>query len=285
MPMVGHIAETGQVVATDFRNGNVAPATKNIEFIHQCEASLPDGVSLAALRIDAAGYQVKIIDECVERGLKFAIRAKMSNALKQQIQSQDEEQWAVLHDRNGQVVDGEFTIRLVHTMENSRYSFSVVVQRRSVVGQQTLDLDCKLDGDEIIQCGKYQYRAIAVSEHNNMSDSDWVHWYNQRGEHSENRIKELKQDFSADRMPCQDFSANALYFSLCALAFNLFALMKMYLPSQFESCQAKTIRWRLYALAGKVVRHGRQVFLKLKTSHQNLLNDVLASLQRLPQAP
>lgn len=56
MPMVGHIAETGQVVATDFREGNVPPSKNNLEFIHQCEASLPEGVTVCALRIDAAGY-------------------------------------------------------------------------------------------------------------------------------------------------------------------------------------------------------------------------------------
>ena len=86
-------------------------------------------------------------------------------------------------------------------------------------------------------------------------------------------------------MPCRDFDANALYFSLCALAYNLFALMRMYLPVNFESCRAKTIRWRLYALAGKAVRHGRQVCLKLQASHHALLSEILASLQRLAQAP
>lgn len=285
MPMVGHLAETGQVIATDFRQGNVAPATDNLAFIHQCEAALPEGISLRALRIDAAGYQVAILDECIDRQFKFAIRAKMSGALKQLIQSQDT-QWSPLLDRDGKPVDEESTTRLTHTMEKCRHSFSVVVQRRLIQGQQTLDLEGEANEEtEVIQCGEYLYRAIAVSEEKNMSDSDWVHWYNQRGETSENRIKELKQDFAADRMPCQDFDANALYFSLCTLAFNLFALMRMYLPARFESCRAKTIRWRLYALAGKVVRHGRQVFLKLKATHYALLSDILRPLQALPQAP
>ena len=44
MPMLGHIAETGQAVGCDFRDGNVAPATDNMGFITSCEAGLPDGV-------------------------------------------------------------------------------------------------------------------------------------------------------------------------------------------------------------------------------------------------
>ena len=43
MSMVGHIAQTGQVVASDFRAGNTSPAKGNLEFIHQCEEGLPAG--------------------------------------------------------------------------------------------------------------------------------------------------------------------------------------------------------------------------------------------------
>ena len=60
MPMVGHIAETGQIVACDFRQGNAAPAKENFEFIKQCQKALPHDCSVGALRIDAAGYQTRI---------------------------------------------------------------------------------------------------------------------------------------------------------------------------------------------------------------------------------
>ncbi len=76
MPMVGHIAETGQVVAVDFRHGNVPPAQDNLAFIQQCQQSLPEGCALNALRIDAAGYQTKIIEYCDTQGIEYAIRTK-----------------------------------------------------------------------------------------------------------------------------------------------------------------------------------------------------------------
>ena len=62
MPMVGHIAETGQIVDVDFRQGTVPPAQDNLAFIKQCQQSLPEGCAVGALRIDAAGYQTKIIE-------------------------------------------------------------------------------------------------------------------------------------------------------------------------------------------------------------------------------
>lgn len=280
MPMVGHIAQTGQVVATEFREGNVAPASKNLEFIRRCEAALPVGVILSAVRIDAAGYQAEILDVCMNRHLKFAIRAKMSPSLKKEIKSYGEEQWQTLLDEEGCPIENQSTLRLVHTMDKSQNAFTLVVQRRLIKGQQEMDFDNSSD-QETFQSGAYLYRAIAVSPDFELTDSHWVHWYNQRGEHSENRIKELKADFAADRMPCQNFEANALYFSLCALAYNLFALFRMFLPACFESARAKTIRWRIFALAGKVVRHGRKLCLKLKQAHLDLITDILSRLSSL----
>ena len=64
MPMVGHIAQTGQVLACDFRKGNQSPSSKNLAFIQQCQGALPDGCYIKQLRIDAAGYQVAIIKHC-----------------------------------------------------------------------------------------------------------------------------------------------------------------------------------------------------------------------------
>jgi hypothetical protein len=40
-----------------------------------------------------------------------------------------------------------------------------------------------------------------------LSKRNETHFYNQRAEDSENRIKELKNDFGAKQMPCADFNA------------------------------------------------------------------------------
>ena len=85
MPMVGHIAETGQVAAVDFRQGNVPPAQDNLGFIQQCRQSLPAGCTVKALRIGAAGYQTGIIKYCDKKGIGYAIRAKSSAALREQV--------------------------------------------------------------------------------------------------------------------------------------------------------------------------------------------------------
>jgi hypothetical protein len=50
MPMVGHIAETGAVAGYEFREGNAAPAARNLEFMQACERNMPKEKKITAVR-------------------------------------------------------------------------------------------------------------------------------------------------------------------------------------------------------------------------------------------
>lgn len=282
MPMVGHIAEVGQVVACDFREGNASPAKENLEFILQCENALPDGVRVKRLRIDAAGFQVKIIQHCENNGIEYAIRAKNSTAVKEEIATLNEEDWTPLIHKNGDSSHSQDTYRCPYWMTNHNTALTLVIQRKSVEGQVSLELEDAGSEEEVVQQG-YIYRAI-VTNRENLTDSEVIHWYNQRAEDSENRIKELKLDFGADTLPCSDFNANALYFMICALSFNLFALMRLFLPEDLAHHRVITLRWRLYAIAAKVVKTGRQLYIKMKAKHCALLESVLSRIRMIETA-
>jgi hypothetical protein len=60
--MIGHLAEAGVVIHDEFREGNIAPATGNLEFVQACEAHLPKGHRIAHVRLDSAGYQASIFN-------------------------------------------------------------------------------------------------------------------------------------------------------------------------------------------------------------------------------
>jgi len=276
MPMVGHIAETGQIVATDFRPGNASPARENLEFIKQCQDSMPQGSHIRALRIDAAGYQTKIIKYCDKENIDYAIRAKLSAALKEEIAGLKDSDWQPHLDKEGKEVEGQAIYRTVHCIGDYEKPFTLIIQRKTTQGQADLDL-MQQEGAEEISAGGYLYRAIATNR-DAWSNSQIVHWYNQRAEDSENRIKEFKLDFGGDTLPCSDFEANALYFLISALSYNLFALMRQLLPEALSRHRCTTIRWRLYAMAAKVIKTGRQIYVKLQTKNQRLLADVLRSL-------
>ena len=160
--MIGHLKETGQVVAWDFREGNCSPASNNLEFIHQCQQALPDSVAVKYCRIDAAGYQSKIIQYFDEQAIGYAIRAKMSASLKEVIVDMDETQWKPLQMRCGQFSETQSVCRYVHTISNYEKPFTIIIQRQLMdKGQESLPL---IDSESMsMNAGHYCYRVIATN--------------------------------------------------------------------------------------------------------------------------
>lgn len=288
MPMLGHIGETGQAAGCEFRAGNVPPAEDNAGFIKTCAAGLPAGVSVAHLRADAASYQGTVFEYCDAHEIGYVIRAKRSKAMKAWITERPEVAFTPLM-RDGEAVDGQHTCRGVWAMDGYEQAFTLVVQRTRKGGQQALDLgeDGTEEDETAMTDGRFIYRVLATNR-DNLTDSEIVHWYNQRGEDSENRIKELKLDFAGERLPCGQFAANALYFHLCVTAYNLFVLLRHSLPPEWHACRAPTCRWRVVALAAKVVSHARRVVPKFRPDQANLMKSLLAALappERPPPLP
>jgi hypothetical protein len=120
---------------------------------------------------------------------------------------------------------------------------------------------------------KERYTVIAT---NRSEDPEQVvQWYNQRGQCSENRIKELKIGFGMERMPCGQFEANAVFFRIGVLAYNVGRLFVLKtLDKTWHRHQVQTLRWKLYGTAGKIVFHGREVWLKVRRRLRGLFSQI-----------
>ena len=78
-----------------------------------------------------------------------------------------------------------------------------------------------------------------------------------------------------ERMPCGQFEANAVFFRIGVLAYNIFRLFILRtLATSWHRHQVQTVRWRLYQIAGKIVFHGGQVFLKVRRGFRQLFADI-----------
>ena len=246
MPMVGHIAELGVVAGYEFRPGNAAPAARNLEFLRACARNLPKGKKITALRADSAAYQAAIFNECEASGKVFAIGADQDAAVKAAIAGIPERKWQKFRD--GEIAE------TVHCMNKSEKAFRLIVLRRS----QEQDL--------FENTQPYRYHAIASNRANEDAAATMA-WYCQRGDASENRIKELKIGFGMEHMPCGTHSANAVFFAIGVLTYNLyFGFRGLALGPACQRAQVQTVRWRLFQTAGRIVRHGRQVFLKINAA-------------------
>jgi len=99
-------------------------------------------------------------------------------------------------------------------MNRTKKAFRLIVLRRPA----QMDL---LTGQE-----KTSERYTVLASNRPETAQETVAWYNRRGDCSENRIKELKIGFGMERMPSGDCGANAMFFRLGTIAYNLFVLFK-----------------------------------------------------------
>ena len=252
MPMVGHLAENGLVVFDEFREGNDNPGARNLDFLKACCRRIPEGKRIGAFRSDSAAYQASVFNYCESEGvdIAFAVGADLDSAVLGAIRAIPAKDWRPYQD--GHIAE------TVHSMEKTKRAFRLVVVRRPVQG----DLFDREDA-------RVRYKVIASNR--DESAEETVHWYNARGEHSENRIKELKIGLGMDRMPCGQFGANAMFFRIGVLAYNLFRMFELHiLPMNWHRHQLRTVRWRLYQVAGKVVRHAGQLYLKVQEAYYGL---------------
>jgi len=266
MPIVGHIAETGMVIHDEFRDGNVSPGTRNLQFIKQCCAKMPRGKRIKRFRADGATYQSAVFNWCENNGIKFAIGGRMDVSVKTIISELDESRWQKYQETSS-------ITRITHCMNNTDKAFDLIIIRRP--WQPDL-LDPQADDSK---------RYVLVATNIKGKSESIVRWYNKRGEASENRIKELKIGFSMEYMPCGTTKANAVYFRIGVLAYNLFKLFKMAaLPKEWSKHTVQTIRWKFYNTAGKLIQHAGQLWFKVKAACFNLFEEVRARIREFASA-
>ncbi len=280
-PMIGHI-NGGYIIHSEFRSGNIAPADTNLEFIKRCVTQLPKDRVLRFVRADAASYQHRIFDYCEENGIIYAIGAHLDRSVLNNIKKVTAWETMTLVDGTSHHLK-EDVAEFIHTMNGSKQAFRMIIVRKQITPMLPT-LEETLTEDEKLQYMREHYHVIATNADESMSPEDVVRFYRQRGDTSENRIKELKNGFNLKYLPTSNFIANAFYFQIGVLAYNLFVLFKETLQESWQRHTIQTLRYKLYNIAGKVIKHSRQTILKVNEQFVEILNSIrqkcyMASLQ------
>ena len=102
-------------------------------------------------------------------------------------------------------------------------------------------------------------------------------FYVQRGEDSENRIKELKLDIQADRLSCHKFIANQFRLYLHQASYLLLQNLKSFcVDTELAKVQVGTLRNRLIKLAVRVRFSARRIWVQFASSCS--VKNILATL-------
>lgn len=253
-PLLGMLRGGGMRLAAFslFRPGNAAPQSHNLSLVRKIHHYLRHHLPLLKLllRSDSAGYNHKLMGYCDGEGIEFVIAGRESDVIYQIIQRIDH--WESLRGSRAEEEVGE-AIHFVGPEKEGAPCRLIVVRKGN-------------DQRALFPEFEYTYRLY-------VTNTDWsahkvVRFYRKRG-NAENHIRELKEGYALDHILSEDFLANAVFFQLQLLAYNLVEVFKYaHLDRAWWPLRIKQLRFRLLNIAGLVARHARRTVLRLSVHYR-----------------
>ncbi|MDI6810024.1 MAG: IS1380 family transposase [Candidatus Eisenbacteria bacterium] len=249
-PVVATLKENGLAISYEFKEGNDNGG--KLATVKKAFGKLPAGKQIEETLLDAEYYETDILAYLEANCKRWAVGADKDEAVKALIGAIPAYSWRPYKNREGDATDREIA-EVVHAMQQGKVVFRLIVLRwKERQGDLFTDTWC--------------YHAIAASMTDERPAEEVVWSYNARA-HIENHIKELKNGFGMGQMPSGDFGANAVYFGIGVMTYNLFLAQKILtMPEAWRTKTIKSIRWMLVEVAGKLVRGGRRIVLKIAAS-------------------
>jgi hypothetical protein len=256
-PMLVCWAETGLVLADEFRDGNVPASVGIQEMVDRAYASLPEreGGWQVAVRSDSAAYEGALLDHWADRGWRFAVSADMTSALRREIAALAPEAWQFWQQERDGVVREWAEVPYVPSRKSERRD----AQPYRYVAIRVRQPQGRLFGD-----GNEVKHFAVVTNDWLMEGQALLTW--QRGKQGtiEQVHRVLKDELGAGVYPSGKFGANAAWLRLQVLTLNLLELFKAAgLDEQYRQVRPKRLRFAIFSQVGRVVRHAGEVFLRV----------------------
>jgi hypothetical protein len=271
-PVIAYWAEQDLTVADEFRDGNVPATMALLPVLQEAISALPKTVRLVRFRSDSAAYVHELLDWCRKEipgrpRIEFAISAEMSDRLKAAIEAVVEEDWKPLRkvsDQGWVVGRKEWTeVEYVPTHPS---------HNKQMKPDRYLAIRIRPAQGELYQDGQPFHYFAVVTNMWSWDGERLLQWQRERCGTVEKVHDVLKNDLAGGLLPSKRFFVNATWWRLNLLAYNVFSVMKRKaLPLSWWPVRLKALRFHLLCIAGRVIEHGRRLFLKIARHHPSFL--------------
>ena len=302
-PLTTYWAEADQIVHSEFRDGNVPAGHQQLRVLRESLQYLPDGVERVMMRSDTAGYQKELLRYCAEGGserfgvIEFAVGVDVTPEFKASAREVEEDGWHDLYRTEGerdshtgqQYAEVCYVPNWIgHSKNSPDYRFIAMrepLRNPSLPGMES-QLELSVPTMQMGEGGWYKVTGVVTNR--GLPGDELVWWYRQRCGKGEEVHAVLKEDFAGGRLPSGLFGANAAWWAITVLAFNLnSAVKRLVLGREWVSKRLKAVRFGVINLAGRVVRHARGLTIRLGRGHPSyeLLVSALRRILALANAP
>lgn len=258
-PLIAFVSECKMLVNFWLRPGNSYTTNNFQSFIEETLERL-ECKKVGLIRADSGFYDNKIFEylENREKPISYIIAAKFYYPTKIKIIRQ--KVWV-------RIADG---LEIADTTINSG---GWDKERRMIIVRQEMKTRPKATGKRIKLSEKAirlfddeniykQYRYSGFITNLDLPPEHVWHIYRHRAE-AENRIKEIKEDFSIDSFNMQEFYATEAALNFVALAYNIMSLFKQVVMQSNVESRLKTIRYKVLSIGSYMTSKGNQRILKL----------------------
>lgn len=234
-PLLAFVSEVRMIANYWLRPGNTSASTNYLSFLEDTLSRLQDK-RVGLIRMDSGFFTAEILDYLESRKLQYIVACRFNNRIKYSLTH--ESTWVELADG----LEISETTYQADTWEKPRRIVMVrqeIEKRHNAAGKQVRQMELFEDASDF---GKYRYSCFVTS----LELPAKIVYDSYRGRaDSENRIKELKYDFSIDDFVTEDFWATEACGSFIVLAYNFMSLFRHALLNSGKKKFLKTIRYEL----------------------------------------
>ena len=281
-PLLCYLSETGEPLAGVLRPGNAGAntATDHFEVLQLALEQLPEADLKREIlaRADIGGRTHAFISDCREAGIRFSVGYEVDARVREAIAELPDSAWQAAIDGDGTEREGAQVTELTEHVDLSAWvegTRLIARRERPHPGAQLSVLDCETG-----------YRHTAFITDQSDKDIAALELRHRRRAKVEDAIRTGKEK-GMRRMPFAAFAHNEAWLEISLLAQALLRwAARLCLDGELALAEPKRVRQRLLHVAGRLVRSGRRVALRLPRSWPwaEALVAAFARLRALPAA-
>jgi len=242
-PLLGFLNSTRECLLSWFRPGDTYTANGAGEFIKQAFSMIAENIDHLLVRADSGFFSDSMISEIEQRqNTDYLIKAKLKN-LESVLSGQD---WQMVPCMKGvEICDFEYSPK---SWKKSRHFSAIRILREEIIDGVIFPIKV---WDYFCYCTNIVDNPLQIHK-----------LYGDRGT-SENWIENVKNQMFAGQLLTDDFWANEMLWLSSIMAYNISVWMRKLTDNASWHEEPATFRSWFIQLAGKLIRTGRQIHLKM----------------------